>query len=147
MNYYTCGSHKGNYPPSFFELNDIAVGQEGRLVTKAHKKFWEDYFVPISRETIPIFRFQYLKEKWKNGTAFYSSVSDIAMHPDYQQIIGMGTVAIYFILREMKENPDQWFWALKAITGEDPVKSEDRGDVKAMTKAWIKWGKENNYLY
>ena len=65
----------------------------------------------------------------------------------YQQIIGMGITAIPFILREMAVKPGQWFWALKSISGEDPVAPECRGNVKEMTNAWLKWGKERGYIY
>ena len=149
MNYYPCTSQKdiSYLPPMLFEFNNVSVGTDGQTVAKAYKDFLEYFFVPISREVIPIFRFSRLKEKWKSETAFLSSISEIAMHPDYQQIIGMGTTAIPFILQEMTEKPGQWFWALKSITAEDPVLPENRGNVKAMTQSWIKWGKEQGYIY
>lgn len=71
---------------------------------------------------------------------------EIAMHPAYQQIIGMGPTAIPFILSEMKEKKGHWFWALKSITGDDPVAPLDRGNVKKMTAAWLSWGREQGYI-
>jgi len=41
---------------------------------------------------------------------------------------------------------DHWFWALEAITGENPVGKEDAGDVEASARGWIAWGKKNGYL-
>ena len=67
------------------------------------------------------------------------------MHPAYQQIIGMGTDAIPFIVEELRQTPDQWFWALKAITGEDPVDPADRGRVRRMADAWLELAKEHGY--
>ena len=61
------------------------------------------------------------------------------MHPAYQHVIGMGSLALPFILAELEREPDHWFWALKAITGEDPVAEEQRGDVLGMTKTWLEW--------
>jgi len=87
-------------------------------------------------------KFYRLKSHWEAETAFLSSVSDIAMHPAYQQIIGMGSVAVPLILREMKKEPGHWFWALKSITGEDPVPPEHRGKITAMTEDWLLWGAE-----
>lgn len=70
----------------------------------------------------------------------------MAMHPAYQQIIGMGPVAIPLLLRELQKSPDHWFWALKAITDVDPVPASERGRQKQMAAAWLRWGKEHGYL-
>ena len=66
-------------------------------------------------------------------------------HPAYQQIVGMGDKAIPLILRELEQAPDHWFWALKAITGVNPVPREERADIKAMAKHWLEWGREEGY--
>jgi hypothetical protein len=75
-----------------------------------------------------------------------SSVVKLVIHPAYQRIIGKGPAAIPFILRELQRAPDHWFWALNAITGEDPVPEKDRGDIHAMTRAWLEWGKQSGYI-
>jgi hypothetical protein len=75
-----------------------------------------------------------------------SSVLKWVMHPAYQRIIGKGKDAVPFILRELEREPDHWFWALNAITGEDPVKEEDKGDIAAMSRAWIHWGRQSGYI-
>ena len=67
------------------------------------------------------------------------------MHPAYQQIVGMGRSAVPFILKELANGPGHWFWALRAISGEDPVSPKDRGDVLKMTNAWLVWGARNGY--
>lgn len=47
------------------------------------------------------------------------------MHPAYQQIIGMGEKALPLILRDLRDRPTgHWFWALNAITGEEPTLGE-----------------------
>ena len=58
----------------------------------------------------------------------------------------MGKTAIPFIIRDMLENNNHWFWALKSITGEDPVPPSKRGKIKEMTIEWKKWwlNNENN---
>ncbi len=68
------------------------------------------------------------------------------MHPAYQRIIGMGETAIPLILEEMRCCPSQWTWALRAITGADPVPKESRGKLKEMTAAWVEWGIEKGYI-
>ena len=123
-----------------------AVGEESAAVSRAFEIFLNEYFIPVSRESIPFIRFHRLKEKWEAETAFLSSVSDIVMNPAYQQIIGMGPAAIPLILREMSIKQGQWFWALKSITNEDPIKPEHRGIVAEMSRAWLQWGKERSYI-
>ncbi|MCS6976086.1 MAG: hypothetical protein NZM31_03620 [Gemmatales bacterium] len=90
-------------------------------------------------------RFADLVRQWKEATRFTSSITEMAMHPAYQQIIGMGREALPLIFEELRREPDHWFWALRAITGEDPVAPEDRGKLSAMTAAWLRWAEEHGY--
>ena len=48
---------------------------------------------------------------------------------------------------ELDREPDYWFWALQAITGEDPVPPAHRGDLSKMAAAWIRWGKQQGYRW
>ncbi|SRR6266705_563228 len=83
-------------------------------------------------------RFRHLADQWHNETGHYSLMYKRAMHPAYQQIIGMGTDAISFILADLRERPTgHWFWALGAITGEDPTLRET--DIDKAIQAWLKW--------
>ena len=70
----------------------------------------------------------------------------IATHPAYQRIIGLGPQAIPLILAEMQREPRHWFWALAALTGENPVSLADQGRVPEMTAAWLMWGRENGWI-
>lgn len=90
--------------------------------------------------------FHELATKWRQETAFLSSTTEIATHPAYQRIIGFGPQAIPLILAELRKKPEPWFWALTAITGEDPVATDDQGKIQAMAKAWLDWGHENGWL-
>src|SRR5438309_2262985 len=58
---------------------------------------------------------------WRERSMFMSSDTQMAMLPEYQQIIGMGPSVLPFLFRELQREPNHWFWALAAITGEDPV--------------------------
>jgi hypothetical protein len=83
--------------------------------------------------------FDELAENWHRETDHLSSINDIALNFNYQRIIGMGPNAIPMILEELQKDGGHWFWALRAITGEDPVDPVDRGDFPKMTKAWLDW--------
>ena len=89
--------------------------------------------------------FQDLALCWRRETALQSSVTAIAMHPAYQQIIGMGDRALPLIFRELRREPDHWFWALGAITGENPVPDAHAGDLDAMTHDWLFWGEAHGH--
>jgi hypothetical protein len=91
-------------------------------------------------------RFQRLTAQWRDECQLLSSTTAKAMHPAYQQIIGLGPEALPLILKELSKTPGHWFWALKSITGEDPVPLADVGDIRRMTEAWLNWGREHGYL-
>jgi hypothetical protein len=94
-------------------------------------------------------KFERLVKSWQRQTAVHSSVMKIVMHPAYQQMIGMGKTALPFIFARLKaeqEEPDHWFWALAAITEENPVPKESRGRLAEMADAWLRWGSENKYV-
>lgn len=90
-------------------------------------------------------RFRRLTAEWKQKSSHMSSITDMAMLPAYQRIIGMGPPVIPLILRELSESPDHWFWALAAITEEDPVPRESWGKVTEMTAAWLDWGRRHGH--
>jgi hypothetical protein len=85
-------------------------------------------------------QFSQLALEWKSQSQYMSNTVQMAMLKPYQRIIGMGPLAVPLILRELDCEPNQWFWALEAITGEDPVPASAAGKVREMAKAWIEWG-------
>jgi hypothetical protein len=89
-------------------------------------------------------RFHTLASQWREETRVLSSMTEMVQHPAYQEIIRMGWDAVPLLLRELKDRPHHWFWALKEITGEDPVRPEDRGDLQKMREAWLCWS--NSHL-
>ncbi len=90
-------------------------------------------------------QFQALRRDWTSQRGASSSLTDTSMLEPYQRIIAMGRTAVPLILAQLRaegSEPDQWFWALRVITGANPVKPEDQGDFRAMATAWIAWGTE-----
>jgi len=91
-------------------------------------------------------RFSKLATTWRSKTAHQSSIFRRAMDPAYQQIIGMGASALPFIFDDLAATKDQWFWALSSITGENPVKESERGNLPAMVRSWLEWARNHGYL-
>lgn len=122
------------------------VGTEAKTIREQLYEAIIHYEAPYSRQQESIYKFFNLAATWKENIKLKSSITEIALNPSYQEIIGMGTRVIPLILRELRNEPGYWFWALKAITGADPIKPEQRGDLEQMTQAWLEWGEENGYL-
>lgn len=92
-------------------------------------------------------QFLELVKQWRIETRGISSTNKASQHPAYQQIIGMGQDVVPLLLRELERSSGRWFWALKAITGEDPVPQEKRGHTKEMIRYWLEWGKQKGYQW
>ena len=92
-------------------------------------------------------RFLRLSNEWKRDTGHLSLLSQIAAHPSYQSIVAMGEPAIPLILRDLETEPNHWFSALSAIASESPeIPVHERGDIRAVSEAWLKWGKSKKYI-
>ena len=88
--------------------------------------------------------FSSLVAQWQSATTTSSSVAHMSMHPAYQRIIGLGAAAVPLLLEELRDRPDHWFWALHAITGEDPA--QGLTDFDAAVAAWLDWGRDRGFL-
>jgi hypothetical protein len=83
-----------------------------------------------------------LVKEWKSGRGHSSSINKMVRHPAYRQIVAMGKRIVPLLLRELEREPDHWFWALKEITGANPVPAESRAKVAEMAAHWVGWGRE-----
>jgi hypothetical protein len=92
-------------------------------------------------------RFQRLAAEWKAQSRYLSNTAQMAMLRPYQRIIGMGLPVVPLILEELEREPDQWFWALEAITEQNPVPPVAAGNVRLTTQAWLNWGKQQGYVH
>ena len=101
---------------------------------------------PIFRNTV-LSKFEKLVVEWRASRDTISSGTEMFTHPAYQQIIGMGIEAVPLILKEMEANLDHWFWALRAITGKDPVPIAHRGRLKLMASDWLNWARKQGYQW
>jgi hypothetical protein len=86
---------------------------------------------------------------WKDQTGHLSSITKAIAHPSYLRIVGLARHSTdreieRLLLRELESDPDHWFAALGAITGEDPVKPEH--DFDEAVNAWLQWGREKGII-
>jgi hypothetical protein len=88
--------------------------------------------------------------KWRRDTKHLSSPVDRYLHPSYARIIAItaaaGQAGLRVMLTDLQEHQNDWFYALRSITGQNPVTSSMAGDVPRMIQAWIKWGQERGVI-
>jgi hypothetical protein len=88
-------------------------------------------------------QFRRLEAVWTAETGHLSSASKIINHPAFQSIIALGPAVVPYMLRDLEERPRLWVWALPDILGTDPVPAAERGNIAAMSAAWLQWAKAN----
>lgn len=91
-------------------------------------------------------RFTKLADQWEIETVFLSSSGQASKHPAYQEIIGMGKQAVPLILERMQAERGHWDIALGDITGANPVKRSDWGNIAAIQASWLEWDEANGYI-
>jgi hypothetical protein len=92
-------------------------------------------------------KFQGLVDLWKHERGAMSSITEMSALRAYQTIIGMGKDAVPLILAQLEaegDDPDQWFWALVAITEVNPGEKY-QGNYRKMAQAWFDWAKDEGY--
>ncbi len=92
-------------------------------------------------------RLRRLESVWDAETCVLSNPSLITGHWAFQEIIGMGQPVVPLLLRDLEKEPGLWVWALPAITGENPVDPADGGNIRKMSEAWVRWGREKGYRW
>lgn len=88
-------------------------------------------------------KFNALADEW-NDYNLGRSIIQYA-HPAYWQVIGMGDLALPFLLKSVARGEGTWYPALEAITGVRATADGDRGDAAAVRRAWLEWGRLNGY--
>lgn len=125
--------------------NQVAFSDEQDIISQREREVISHCKTVISyRQSVEV-QFLSLAIQWKRDNLFESSPWRMAAHPAYQRIIGMGPTAVPLILQQLAYETDFWFEALVAITGEQPVPPEHAGDMEAIRRDWLHWGREHGY--
>ena len=92
-------------------------------------------------------RFRRLEAAWQADIRYHSNPDKIISHPAFQEIIRMGQAVVPLMLRDLAERPRLWVWALPEITGANPVRPEDAGNISKMSQTWLEWARRNGYRW
>jgi hypothetical protein len=102
--------------------------------------------LPVKVSMASSAKFALLRDRWYEERDELGPVNEMTACPSYQKIIGMGSDALPFIIKQLESEehePDFWFSALVSITCVNPVPVEDRGNLKKMAQAWLAWASRN----
>jgi hypothetical protein len=92
-------------------------------------------------------KFQRLAAAWHKAVAHHSSTTVRNNHPAYQEIIRLGRDVVPLLLRDLEDNHTHWFYALRQITGADPIPESAAGNIPQMAEAWLRWAKDHGYRW
>lgn len=92
-------------------------------------------------------RFDALTKDWVRATRFKNSLSEINDSEPLKSIMAMGDVVVPLILKDLRDSPKHWFFALRVLTGADPIKKRDAGNLENMRKAWLNWAAKEGVEY
>jgi hypothetical protein len=91
-------------------------------------------------------KFRRLRAEWEDQTINLSSLDEMFSNAAYKAIIEMGKPALPYLFTELKTSPHHWFYALRKITGEDPIPKSAAGNLQKMASAWLKWGRKSGII-
>ena len=85
-----------------------------------------------------------LADQWRRETIHESQIKKKVAHSAYLRIIGMGKPVLPLLVEALRDRPDHWFPALKAIANTDPAK--DAENPGAARDAWLSWASAEGLL-
>jgi hypothetical protein len=90
--------------------------------------------------------FHALLSQWRRETVFTSLARDKIAHPAFKKIVKMDRIAVPWILKEIRHQPDFLVLALHSIVkDENPVPAGARGKINEMVNAWLDWANRKHF--
>ena len=86
--------------------------------------------------------FEALSSVWHRDTDRLSSLARKFDHPSYRAVLARGKEAVPFILREIERQPGHWHYALRTLTGADPV--PPGATATEACQRWVAWGRPSS---
>lgn len=99
--------------------------------------------VLVYRETNAAVRFEELATELENDCMFVSSPNQVVSHASYREIVGMGGKIIPLLIKRLDNQPTLWLLALQDITGLNPIKRQNRGNIPMVINDWKNWYKKS----
>jgi hypothetical protein len=132
------------YFASVLELRDAYRGPSNYDVDNHSVVTFGELHIPQQAESVKQ-RFERLAGRWVEQTRYASSLDEVTSNDAYQQIIRMGPNVVSLILSDLRASPKPWFYALRRITGANPIPRAAAGNLSKMTAAWLSWGRKHGY--
>jgi len=129
----------------FSVIGTTGFGDSAYVIEQSRNLAFEVFTSAVTTETLRQ-KFERLADTWEKETILLSNIDQIQSNPSYLRIIAMGNDILPLIFNKMRSNPDYWFAALNAMTGINPVQENERGNIQAMTDAWLAWARKNGYV-
>jgi hypothetical protein len=120
------------------DWHERARGQRRSTKSREPRRPSPPTFFHRSDEEVAVL-FATLAAEWRSATGFESSLERKVLNRAYQRIIGLGPQVVPYILDDLNNSPDHWYWALTAIVGED--KAAGQMTMTAAAEAWLAWGR------
>jgi hypothetical protein len=89
--------------------------------------------------------FKSLANEWKLETSHLSFIRQKIAHVAFLKILLMGEKALPYIIEEIQTDPNHWFFALRLISGDNPVRAG--ASVEEAVAAWTDWWTEKKVKY
>jgi hypothetical protein len=120
----------GSSPPTLAETVIESTSAPGAIAVEPAPKSQREFYR--------------LSEEWRQATGQLSNPQAIILHRAYQRIIGLGPTVLPLIFGELLERGGLWFWALEAITGDNPVPPGSE-TMREVREAWLAYAALKGY--
>ena len=101
---------------------------------------WQYDSCPSKEEILE--RFDYLKKRWIAETRILSNPRLKYNNENYQEIIKLDSYILPYLIDDLRENDYDWFFALREITNDDPIKKGHEGYYDLMKQDWLDWAEK-----
>jgi hypothetical protein len=125
-------------------MNDITPIEP--VVPAKGSRGWWSIKLPKDADQSLVVKIERLVFDWEIETGIMSSTTQITKNQNYQKIVSLGYVAIPTILNILKKEPSLLVNAMRDIVGDMPAYPWEPGNIKSITNAWIRWGRDNNFV-
>lgn len=113
------------------------------ILNNSNKELWWEYGDSLASEEEISKKFEDLKREWLADTSMLSSPRLKYDNENYKEIIKLDSFVLPSIIEDLRENNNDWLFALRTITGIDPVPKEHQGDFELMKEDWLSWAEKN----